>query len=402
MLGAAFLLAGMFAALATRQFFAAHLFQSGDLAGVGGAVHFAPGNAEYHELLGHLLLQTRNDVRGAAQQYHIAAALNPYDARNWLAIAVSDGLLNDIAGQHKALERAVAVDPSTPDIAWRAANFFLAQGDSDRALRQFRLVLANDPGRAYATFALCSHIADVDTLVRTLLPPQPAAYLSLVDFLVAKKDTAGATKVWGALVELRKPFESRHALAYIDYLISQHEVSRAQQAWIQTTELAGLSAHLPSHENLITNSHFESDILNSGFDWRYRRQDNVELALDSAESHGGSRSLAVTFTGGQVTEAGIAQYIPLEPGADYDFSAYYKCTNIDGAGGPRFSIEDAYTGRIYFVSDELKHAEVWRPVSGKFATTAETQLVLLKIVRVPSGSPIRGKLWVDEFRLRQE
>jgi hypothetical protein len=226
--------------------------------------------------------------------------------------------------------------------------------------------------------------------------------LSFLNFLIAQKDTLGAAKVWNALAQLAKPFEPNVPLAYIDYLLSQHEVAAAHLAWRQTAELCGLSAYLPSRENLIVNAHFDSEILNRGFDWHYRHQPNVDVSLDAAELHDGSHALSVIFDGPGVNDAGIAQLLPVQPNTAYDFSAYYKAAAMDGAGGPRLNIRDAYTGTHYFSSDDLRDADVWRPVNAEFKTGADAQLLVLQIIRVPAGSPIRGKLWIDNFRLTEK
>jgi hypothetical protein len=203
-------------------------------------------------------------------------------------------------------------------------------------------------------------------------------------------------------VQLRQPVDTQRALQYINYLISEHDVSQARRVWTETIELNGLSSYLTGRENLVINPSFDADILNGGFDWQYRRHANVELALDPSDFHAGRRSLAITLEGPGISDAGIFQLIPVSPDTDYDFSAYFKADNIDGAGGPRLSIDDAYSGNSYFQSDDLKNSEFWRQVGGQFKTAADTQLVVLRVKRVPPESPIRGKLWLDNFQLNEK
>jgi len=57
---------------------------------------------------------------------------------------------------------------------------------------------------------------------------------------------------------------------------------------------------------------------------------------------------------------------------------------------------------MYLESDELKNAGFWKPVIGEFTTGPETKLLVLRVARVPTGSPIRGKLWIDDFHLSQK
>jgi hypothetical protein len=91
--------------------------------------------------------------------------------------------------------------------------------------------------------------------------------------------------------------------------------------------------------------------------------------------------------------------VPVQPSTTYDFSAYFKAGEIQGAGGPRFALQDLYTEATYFASHELKDADFWKEVSGTFTTGPDTRLLLLRIQREPPGMPIKGRLWIDSVRL---
>ena len=86
-------------------------------------------------------------------------------------------------------------------------------------------------------------------------------------------------------------------------------------------------------------------------------------------------------------------------GTSYDFSAYYKATEFEGAGGPQIVLRDAYSGVPLFASDPLIDADVWKEVESEVTVPSATSLLALNIERVPAGSPLRGKLWLDSFSL---
>jgi hypothetical protein len=140
-------------------------------------------------------------------------------------------------------------------------------------------------------------------------------------------------------------------------------------------------------------------VLNAGFDWNYQQQPSVTLTLDPTEFHAGRRSLLILFDGPGVSDAGISQAIPVQPNATYEFTAYYKTDNIEGTGGPRYVLRDYYSNKQYFASEELKNAEFWKSTTGNFVTAPETKLLALRVETDPAGSPIRGKLWINDFRL---
>jgi tetratricopeptide (TPR) repeat protein len=367
----------------------------------------------------------------AVEQYKAAVQLNPHAARFWFDLASAYQVLGDTANQTAALEHAIQADSMTPDVAWEAANLYLVQGETQKALREFRVVIANDSPLAPAALQFCWRIEpDVDALLRDVVPPRSDAYVAFlallqddVDRLLGaiasrpadadppspeqlqnkiaqiKNETESTFKVWNALIQTHQPFERRYADQYFRYLIQHKEVDQAVLVWQQTAELFRFSDYLPSPRNLIVNGNFSLGVLNTGFDWQHQKQIGVKLELDHSDSHGGRQSLAITFDGPGITDAGIYQLIAVQPHTTYDFSAYYKNGEMEGAGGPHLTIQDMYTQAVYYNSDALKDAGFWKPAVGEFTTSSDCKLVVLHVRRLPERSPIRGKLWVDDFHL---
>jgi len=121
--------------------------------------------------------------------------------------------------------------------------------------------------------------------------------------------------------------------------------------------------------------------------------------LDPSDFREGHRSLSLTFEGPGINDAGIQQLIPVRGATTYDFSAYYKSADFEGAGGPQIVLRDAYTGTPLYASDPLNDADFWKEVHSTITTSSSTTLLVLAIERFPAGSPIRGKLWLDDFEL---
>jgi hypothetical protein len=124
--------------------------------------------------------------------------------------------------------------------------------------------------------------------------------------------------------------------------------------------------------------------------------------LDPSDFRQGHRSLSLTFEGPGINDAGIQQLIPVHSATTYEFSAYYKSADFQGAGGPQIVLRDAYTGAPLYASDILNDADFWKEVHSKVTTPNSTTLLVLAIERFPAGSPIRGKLWLDDFELSPE
>jgi tetratricopeptide (TPR) repeat protein len=386
--------------LAARLFIASEFAGNADLASLQQAVRFDPNNADYRDHLGRYYALVARDPGSAIAPYRSAVSFNPHSARYWFDLASAYQVLGDVSNQTWALQHAIEADPTTPDVAWEAANFYLVQGDEAKALREFRVVLENDPSLADLAIQYCWRVKpDVDELLRNVVPAKSEAYFAFLTLLMTKQETAATKKVWAALISSGESFELRRVFEYFQFLINQKDVDEARLVWQQAAQRFGLSSYLPTSNNLIVNGDFHLDVLNGGFDWQYQKQPSVSLTLDPSEVHGGHRSLLISFDGPGITDARIRQFIAVEPGTTYDFSAYYKNGDIEGAGGPHFTIEDANSQTVLYDSDTLKEPGFWKSVAGEFTTAKDCKLLLLHVRRLPEGSPIRGKLWVDDFRL---
>jgi tetratricopeptide (TPR) repeat protein len=389
--------------LAARTFLADRLAQRLDLESLQLAAQMEPGNADYQYRLGHYFLQTQHQPDTAAQFLKSATGLNPHNSSYWLELSRSYRRLGNKDEQDEALQRAITADPSTPDVAWEAANFYWTLGETDKALQKFRVVLENDPYLPPAALESCWRIKpDVEALLRDVVPNNAEVYSSFLDFLISKNEPAAAARVWARMVEFQRPVETHHIFEYVRYLIKRREVAEAQQVWRQAATLCDLSGYQSSPGNLVVNGDFSLPVLNGGFDWLYEKSPDIALALDSTELRSGHRSLSIVFDSRGIEDAGIRQLIPVEPNTKYEFSAYFKSEGLEGAGGPRFLLEDGFGSLSYYASEELKDADFWKPVSGTFSTGVDTRLLVLRIQRVPAGNAIRGKLWIGSVRLAQQ
>ena len=101
------------------QTYRAHYFsEHGNLA---HALRLRPDNAEYRRQSGEIRLYAEMDKQHALEDLRVSAQLNPFSARSWLSMAAAYQVTGDPAKQAEAIEHAVSVDPTTPDVAAEAA-----------------------------------------------------------------------------------------------------------------------------------------------------------------------------------------------------------------------------------------------------------------------------------------
>jgi tetratricopeptide (TPR) repeat protein len=386
--------------LAAKEFAASHFGYQADLPSLERAILLSPGNAEYQHHRGRYFAFVAGNPQAALESYQAAVRLNPYPARYWFDLAGAYQVAGNPDAQRRAIERAVRAEPTAPDVAWEAANFFLVQGDMERALHEFSIVIANDYSLASLAMPICWRVRpDAAALLRDVIPHRTDTLIGFLSLLQTRNETEGAIQTWNQLVQLRQKFEISYLLDFVRYLVREHRPDAAATAWEQATSVLNLHAYLPTPDNLIVNGDFSLDPLNGGFDWTYQIQPGVRLLLDPSDFREGQRSLSITFEGPGIADAGIRQWIPVRGATAYDFTVYYKASEFQGAGGPQVVLRDFYTGHPAYTSDNLNGADFWKAVHGHFTTPPSTTLLVLNIERIPPGSPIRGKLWLDDFQL---
>lgn len=391
---------GLYAALAVRDYSAFRHSSTQSLDRLRAACRVQPENADYWRALGAYQLFSSPDPGAALQSARRSAELNPFSARTWLLLAGIHQVSGDQDGQAQALTAALDADPRTPEVAWEVANFFLVRGETARALPLFRPVVENDPKRGPAVFSLCWRSThDLQAILRETTPPTATAHLQLLGVLAENNEADAASQVWSRILQLGQPVDPAGAYGYLDFLLSHREVAKAEQVAAGIEKLNG-SSEMRRSGNLIVNGDFEQRISNRGFDWRYIAVPGAKVTIDYSEHRSGTQSLMIHFDG-HPEDLGLSQYIPVEPGKDYELTASVKWQDISTSSGPRLAVVDAYTGQQYAATDDLLESGVWREISTEFTAPPDTRLVLVKVLRTPSAPLIKGDLWIDDVRMTQ-
>jgi len=399
-LGGSFLLATVYIGISGIDFLAAHFSDVPTLASLRRAVRIQPRNAEYQYRLGRYFSLIELSPSQAESPFRAAVALNPHQARYWMALAGVNQLMGNDERQRTALERALAAEPTTPEVAWEAANFYIVRGDTTAALKNLRAIMANDPYLPSNAIQLCWRIQpDIDFLLREVVPPLVSVNSSFLEFLLSNGETAAAAKVWDKLVALNQPVQRRYIFDYVRYLAGKQEPDQARMVWQKAATLSDLAAYQPSAENLVVNGDFSQEVLNAGFDWMYHQSPDISLTLDPTQFHSGHGSLHLEIDSRGIEDAGIRQLIAVNPNTSYQFSSYFKAEAMAGAGGLHFVVQDLYTSKTYFISEDFSNVDFWKQATGSFTTDNDTKLVVLRIQREPAGSPIKGRVWIDGVRL---
>jgi Carbohydrate binding domain len=393
-------LCGALAALYSHFIFrsySASSFANSD-AGLVRAIELAPGRADYHHRYGRYLYFLRQDVRQAIEEYRRATELNSWSAATWLDLALAHQSLKQSSQQNHALQRALAVDPRTPNVAWEAGQQYLAAGDTEAALRQMRTVIDYDRITAPAALDLSWRAThDAALMLEQAVPANANGRVAFLAYLVEHDEPEGAALAWKELAGLKQRFSPELALPYVEFLLSASDPLAAADVWrvLQTMEPNFPAFH---DDSAIVNASFEQPNIDAGLDWRSQAVPGVNAAIDVNHAYGGKRSLGIVLDGTSIDDVGVFQYLALQPGTRYQFSAYVRSESIAGAGGLRFEIAAPQSKTTYYTG-VLPESDTWQLVRGSFQTPPKIGVAVLRIAHSPAGQPLRGAFWIDELEL---
>lgn len=390
------LLIFLFAARSWRSAAAARAARSQELAGFQRAAALEPGNADHHQNLGRYYSLVELDLTQALAHYSAATSLNPHKARHWLDLALAHQLSGNVEEENRALERALKAEPTALNVAWEAANLYVVQGEWELAFPLLRTVIPRDPVlRRQALEILVRSNREPSELLERAIPPGVPVYVDFLQLLVRRKDSAGAGIVWSRLVALGEPVAVSSAIPYVNLLLAEHQGDRARHAWQDLARMAPAISLYSTPGNLVTNGGFEQEILGNGLDWRIQKVPGAEVTIDESQAHSGNRSLRMQVNSENIPIFGAAQLVPVQPSTSYRLVAYLKTDDVQSVNAPRLQIAESSTGASLLLSDEISGSEPWHSVRGEFTTGPQTQLVILRLVRIPMLGQVRGTLWLD-------
>lgn len=358
-----------------------------------------PWNAKTQWLLGRYSLNVTQDYPAALTFLQHAIALNPYDGHCWLDLAELHQVRGETDESQAALERALRAEPTSTEISWEVANFYLVQNDAERALPLFRAAIKHDSANTAAAINLTWRATkNVSQIVSQVLPAQPAPYFTFLKILTAQNQSSAASQLWHDLIAHGFRFPVEDAFSYFDYLLQTQQIDQARQVW---TDLS--KAHPEVRDditsNLVRNGSFETDFLNGGFDWRSQTTGQVNVSMDTNQFHSGNRSLRVEFIGPAVSDVGVYEYVPVQPSTAYRLIAFVKTEELTTASGPRLVIEEPSTKTVLGTTDEFLDTSSWMRHTAEFVTGPDTRLLTLRLSRIPGNLLIKGTLWLDDIDL---
>jgi hypothetical protein len=187
---------------------------------------------------------------------------------------------------------------------------------------------------------------------------------------------------------------------YVEFLVRQGHPDVAASTWAQ---YIGARADDYDKSTYLFNGDFESDPVQSPFDWNVARTEDVEVARDCTTASSGKCSLRISFAGTQnLGFAAASQLAFVRPGT-YRFRAFIRTDALTTDQGIRFRISDAEVpARLDEVFGQFTGSSPWSSVDHDLVVAPKTRLLRIEVIRQPSmkfDNKVDGTAWIDDLKL---
>ena len=355
-----------------------------------------------------LLSLNPGELREAAEAYPQSLARNPWDPLAWEGLASIYSRLGDEQKEEAAWRGGVLTTPHSPYAAWGLANFLLQGGRIEEALPLFRTAATYDPALRASLFELAwKLLADPQRIFKELVPADTAARIEYMNFLIWKKGLLReAYPVWQEILTSGVEHTVTLGQSYVEVLAAAGLGAEASQVWREILGRTDRPGKTSSGEQ-ITNGDFEWPLRNAGLDWRMGPAPGYRISLDNFVYQEGTRSLRVDFDGTTNPEfAAVQQWVPVEPGRNYQFRAHLRTDNLSTDNGIFLSVatQRAPPAESWeHLTETRVGSSPWTEEMIDLQTGSDTRVVLIQLRRRRStklNNLLQGTVWIDNLSLR--
>jgi hypothetical protein len=345
------------------------------------------------------------DVPLAISYYRRAIQLNPRSPYYKLDLA---GALEDAGNYGEAdsyFRAAQAAYPISAEVSWKYGNFLLRQNRLPEAYAEIhRAVIVDSKLLPLAVSRAWHSDPDVDLLLDQVLPDTEEAYSQALSFLTDAQNPTAALVVWNRLIAKDLQTDWKLVFALTDLLVTQEKFEEAGTVWRQAVGKHAESTPARAGNSLVYDGGFEKDISGGGFGWRQRDAIGADFDFDMDVRHSGSRSARLIFDGSEnISYEGLFQYVLVSPGTHYRFQGFLRTDQISTESGMRFQIVDPKDPpHLDVVTPNETGTLPWTLEQIDFTTGPNTHLILIRLVRRPSGrldNKLRGTVWIDDVTI---
>ena len=332
-----------------------------------------------------------------------ALARDPASPYRWSDLADSYTRAGRLEQARYCHRQSVERGPNAPRILLRAANFFYAHDEIDRALSLTARALALSRDYDPAIFRNFTRMGiPAADILRRGMPRDGGAAPAYFHHLVEAGSVSQLALAWDWLRE--NSLVNRDLLrSYVDWLLGARQYEAASQVLAEHVHRAQQQGR---KANRVFNAGFEREPTGTALDWNITPDPHAEVLWDAATALNGARSLKVRFDG----EANIAyrhvyQKVVVNPGR-MRFRAAVRARGLTSDQGVGFRIYDAERqSRVAQRTKTVSGTCDWKTLEIKISVPRHSRLLQVQLVRQPSSkfdNKLAGTVWIDDISLVSE
>ncbi|HTX36102.1 MAG TPA: hypothetical protein VME43_13825 [Bryobacteraceae bacterium] len=315
-----------------------------------------------------------------------AVALDP-DNPQW---CMSLGQQAELAGDLELAERSLLAAARLSrqyQPKYLLAGYYFRRGNADLCIRWSNAALAIAPGDVTPVLNLLGQLLDPQTMVAEALRQPPVVARQFLIFLSGHNEIKAAGRLARRLAQTGTAEDLPVLLGYTDELLALGYASDAVELWNLLSQ-----RHLIPYEPLdgtagrsLTDADFQHPPSGNGFDWHVEGAPGVTAVRFAG-------ALRATFSGDEADDCVVAwEYLPLEPGREYQLRQTVQAEDAPSAAGLRW--------HLFYP----KNGPVWAPLeadlSHGFRAPAGVARLALMYRRAPGSTRLTGDIAVTGLRL---
>lgn len=335
-----------------------------------------------------------------------AVRLSPNEFALWLKLGSLYEADGDGAKAEASYKRAIELAPNYAQPRWLYGNLLLRRGAHEAAFAQLREVAQSYPTLLPITLALAWRASDGDAtqIENWLQPLDDRIRLELAQYLVRQQRESEAMRLYR---QIEKPNQAQHQ-ALINTLLDAGYYKSARQVWVDSKKSVDAARF---NNEVLYDGGFETELKRNetSFGWRVpRNTSEQQVALSTANKQSGKYALQIRWSGNVgVGTPLISQLVAVEANNRYRMSFAARTGELNTGGLPFIAISVAGKTAPPLARSEALAGEMreWKNYSVEFVAPANTQAVVVAIVREPCAGgglcPIFGQVWLDDFALQK-
>ena len=340
------------------------------------------------------------DIQQAITIFRIVLQRDPQDPYRWADLGGAFLKAGKKEDARYCFGQVLVLAPHSAPFLLRAADFHFQIGENQLALPITARILALIPDYDSVIFNDYIRVDDsAEDVLRFGLPEGRRAAKSWLQFLMQAGRLDDAQRTWDWIVGHG---HSDDALAgeYVEFLIRHGYPDSAASVWAQ---YMGARAGDYDKSTYLFNGDFESDPIQSPFDWNLAHTEGVEVTRPCTIARSGECSLRIKFEGTQnLAFAAASQLASVRPGT-YRFHAFIRTEALTTDQGIRFRISDAEVpARLDEVFGQFTGSNPWSSVDHDLVVAPKSRLLRIEVIRQPSmkfDNKVDGTAWIDQLKL---